>query len=63
MIHNPELKVAEDFFICSVCRHHPDIFTSLLSAVTATVFFSKLYSAVKTIDGNVWKSSSVTTGL
>ena len=30
MIHNPELKVAVDFAICSVCRHHPDIFTSLL---------------------------------
>ena len=36
MIHNPELKVAVDFAICSVCRHHPDIFTSLLSSVTAT---------------------------
>lgn len=35
MIHNPELKIAVDFALCSVCRHYPNIFTSLLSSVTA----------------------------
>lgn len=34
MIHNAELKIAVDFALCSVCRHFPDIFTSLLSSAT-----------------------------
>lgn len=34
-IHSSELKIAVDFAICSVCRHYPDIFTSLLSSVTS----------------------------
>lgn len=31
VIQNPELKVAVDFALCSVCRHYPDILTSLLA--------------------------------
>ncbi|KAI9556663.1 hypothetical protein GHT06_016453 [Daphnia sinensis] len=34
-IHSSELKIAVDFALCSVCRHYPDIFTSLLSSVTS----------------------------
>ena len=35
MISTPELKVAVDYALCSISRHRPDIFGSLLSSLMA----------------------------
>jgi anti-sigma factor ChrR (cupin superfamily) len=44
-----ELKIAVDFALCSVCRHYPNIFTSLLSSVATAEPSSSTSSTLNSI--------------
>jgi hypothetical protein len=52
-----ELKIAVDFALCSVCRHYPNIFTSLLSSITAAEPSSS--SATSTTLNSILQSKSL----
>lgn len=57
VIQNPELKVAVDFALCSVCRHYPDILTSLLATFVDLLENSTRASSTST--GTVLECQSV----